>query len=158
MKALHELLQQPFFSPLDRAFAAFVERRQEVDEPLLPIAAAWVSHQLARGHVCLDLSCPPRVEEEEEVHPWTEDWPSLKEWHSAFQKHPMVGGPGDFKPFLLEENRLYLQRYGRCEHSLVDELPVLLVEGNSENRNVHRLRPPAPTPQVSARITNDHFQ
>ncbi|MDX1467356.1 MAG: exodeoxyribonuclease V subunit alpha, partial [Halomonas sp.] len=47
---------------LDRAFAAFLHREAKEENgvseasPLLLLAAALASHQLGRGHVCLDLT------------------------------------------------------------------------------------------------------
>lgn len=135
MKTIHDILQQPGFSPLDRVFAKFIARRQKDNSILLPLAAAWVSRQLARGHVCLDLSRTPRTEPGEES-----EWPSLDEWKMALQNNTLVGTSDEFKPFLLEGHRLYLQRYRRYEYQLASEIlrrgaqrpsfnPVLLRDG-----------------------------
>jgi len=43
------------FSPLDRAFAAFLARRQPATDPRHVWLAALASHQFGRGHACLDL-------------------------------------------------------------------------------------------------------
>ena len=41
---------------LDRAFAEFLDRHLARPSPLLLVGAALASHQLGRGHVCLDLA------------------------------------------------------------------------------------------------------
>ena len=42
--------------PLDLAFTRFLHRQQPDTDGLVLLAAALASHQLGRGHVCLDLA------------------------------------------------------------------------------------------------------
>lgn len=119
---------------LDRAFAAFLAREVPQADPLLVLAAALASHQLGRGHVCLDLratladasfvlSLPPDDE-------WSEpgerpQLPSLflagldlPRWQAAL-RHPLLvgGGPGA-TPLVLAGARLYLRRYWQYERDV----------------------------------------
>lgn len=47
---------QGWLRPLDRAFAAFCARRRPEVTPAALLGAALVSHQVGRGHVCLDVA------------------------------------------------------------------------------------------------------
>ena len=48
--------QHGWLRALDAAFAAFLVREVSDAPPLLILAAALASHQLGRGHACLDLA------------------------------------------------------------------------------------------------------
>ena len=47
--------ERDWLRPLDVAFADFLWREVPDAPPLLILAAALASHQLGRGHACLDL-------------------------------------------------------------------------------------------------------
>ncbi|TXG87734.1 MAG: exodeoxyribonuclease V subunit alpha [Zoogloea sp.] len=117
---------------LDAAFARFLFREAGAAPPLLILAAALASHQLGRGHACLDLadvlgdpgfalSLPPegRVEEEGGVPP---PLPaavlagvSLADWRAALVHEQLVGsGPGS-TPLVCVGRRVYLRRYWQYE-------------------------------------------
>jgi exodeoxyribonuclease V alpha subunit len=117
---------------LDAAFARFLFREAGAAPPLLILAAALASHQLGRGHACLDLadvlgdpgfalSLPPegRVEEEGGVPP---PLPaavlagvSLADWQAALVHEQLVGsGPGS-TPLVCVGRRVYLRRYWQYE-------------------------------------------
>ncbi|TDR53282.1 DNA helicase/exodeoxyribonuclease V alpha subunit [Halomonas ventosae] len=117
---------------LDRAFAAFLAREvPDAPAPLL-LAAALASHQLGRGHVCLDLertlaepdlalSLPPEGDSLEEPPPRPSqllDELALADWQEALT-HPLVvgHGPGN-TPLVLDGTRLYLRRYWHHERSI----------------------------------------
>ena len=96
---------------LDAAFAAFLAREEPAAPPLLILAAALASHQLGRGHACLDLahtlndpgfalSLPPEgaADSVEPVPLPAEvlDGVSLADWQQALRYPPLVGdGAGD---------------------------------------------------------------
>ncbi|MBL8453599.1 MAG: exodeoxyribonuclease V subunit alpha, partial [Zoogloea sp.] len=48
--------RQGWLRALDAAFARFLFREAGAASPLLILAAALASHQLGRGHACLDLA------------------------------------------------------------------------------------------------------
>lgn len=119
---------------LDRAFAAFLSQEAPQADPLLILAAALASHQLGRGHVCLDLratladasfvlSLPPDDEwNESEERP---QLPSLflagldlPRWLAALH-HPLLVGQGaGATPLVLAGPRLYLRRYWQYERDV----------------------------------------
>ncbi|EGV17068.1 exodeoxyribonuclease V subunit alpha [Thiocapsa marina] len=119
---------------LDVAFADFL-RREVPDAPsLLILAAALASHQLGRGHACLDLeatlkdptfalSLPPEGADTAETD--TPPHPAevlggltLHDWQAALDHLDLVGrGVGD-TPLVLNGPRLYLRRYWRYEQAV----------------------------------------
>ncbi|TFH85073.1 exodeoxyribonuclease V subunit alpha [Billgrantia azerbaijanica] len=121
---------------LDRAFAAFLKREVSEASPRLLLAAALASHQLGRGHVCLDLaqtlatpdlalSLPPEGDSLEDPPPLPSRVMAgldLDAWRAALDQPELVGtGPGS-TPLVLagsrERPRLYLRRYWQHEQDI----------------------------------------
>ena len=118
---------------LDLAFASFLAREAPAAPPLLILAAALASHQLGRGHACLDLahtladpgfalSLPPEgADSSAEPLPLPAevlDGVSLAGWQQALQHPPLVSdGAGD-TPLVRAGTRLYLRRYWQYEQSV----------------------------------------
>jgi len=139
--------------PLDAAFAGFLRREVPDANPWLILAAALASHQLGRGHVCLDLaaaledsgfalSLPPEGASEDDLA--DTDLPArvlggtdLAAWIAALDDRRLVGdGPGD-APLVLRGSRLYLRRYWEYERSVREGIDLRL----------------ARTPEVSATLS-----
>lgn len=134
---------------LDRAFAAFLAREvPDAPAPLL-LAAALASHQLGRGHVCLDLaqtlaepdlalSLPPEGDSLEDPPPR----PSallgelaLADWQAALT-HPLIVGDGPGStPLVLDGTRLYLRRYWHHERSIQQHIAAKLEGDASDARD-----------------------
>lgn len=121
--------------PLDAAFANFLWR-EEPDAPAwLIFAAALTSHQLGRGHACLDLaatldnpaivlSLPP-----EGTFLFETDNPvqlpgemlaglSLPQWKTALSHPSLVSAGAGDTPLVLVGSRLYLRRYWQYEQEV----------------------------------------
>ncbi|MEX0450676.1 exodeoxyribonuclease V subunit alpha [Spiribacter sp. 218] len=124
---------------VDLALARFIHgQRAGVDEALL-LAAALASHQLGRGHVCLDLpaaladpgsvlSLPPQdragtTAEADIPAPATVlGGLDLAGWQRALDDPAVVGdGPGS-TPLVRVGHRLYLRRYWQYEQQVIDGL------------------------------------
>jgi len=132
--------------PLDRAFAAFLQDQVAEAPPLLLLAAALASHQLGRGHVCLDLektlsdpdrmlSLPPDGDPAHRGHAHSglagvldESPPprpgdclrglTLARWTAALEPSALVTtGPGA-TPLVFTGQRLYLRRFWACEQQI----------------------------------------
>ncbi len=140
---------------LDIRFARFLHTEQPDAPGLLLLAAALTSHQLGRGHVCLDLAAtlsgphgvldlPPesRLGDAELKPPTPAEVlrnVGLSAWEAAL--HPAIVSDGDsVTPLVYERGRLYLYRYWRYEQHVAagisarlqapldaDELPVARV-------------------------------
>ena len=125
--------QHGWLRALDAAFASFLVREVSDAPPLLILAAALASHQLGRGHACLDLaltlqdpgfalSLPPEgADSAAEPLPLPAavlDGVSLADWQQALQ-HPQLVSSGDGEtPLVFVGNRLYLRRYWQYEQSV----------------------------------------
>ncbi|MFC4259728.1 exodeoxyribonuclease V subunit alpha [Marinobacter lacisalsi] len=164
-KLLASWQEQDWIRPLDREFACLIrtlsEEQGEHPEPLLILLAALVSHQVGRGHVCIDLeallgnagetlSLPP----EEATAPTPPNQPpalprpdQLLERVSQDQCQGVLGAAcaasngGQATPLVLDNNRLYLRRFWRYEQRIAEGIR-------------HRLEQPSPmadTTSVEAR-------
>ncbi|MBD3896449.1 exodeoxyribonuclease V subunit alpha [Halomonas sp. ML-15] len=123
---------------LDRALAVFLQREVNDASPLLLLAAALASHQLGRGHVCLDLaqtlaspdlalSLPPEGDDLSDPPPLPSDVLAgleLATWRAALN-HPLLiadgNAPGNTPLVRAEHNgntRLYLRRYWQYEQDI----------------------------------------
>ncbi|HSV80510.1 MAG TPA: exodeoxyribonuclease V subunit alpha [Ramlibacter sp.] len=118
---------------VDAVFAAFLAREAADADPMLLLAAALASHQLGRGHVCLDLDAVlhdpaatlalPPEQAPAAAQPVTTPAQllagfDLARWRAALRHPRLVGeGPGD-TPLVLAGPRLYLRRYWQHEQSV----------------------------------------
>ncbi|CBV41369.1 exodeoxyribonuclease V subunit alpha [Halomonas elongata] len=129
---------------LDRAFADFLRREVSEASPALLLAAALASHQLGRGHVCLDLaltletpdlalSLPPEGDSLEEPPPLPSQVMAgldVATWRAALHQPELVGdGPGA-TPLVLdgdaERPRLYMRRYWQHEQDIHSRISTRL--------------------------------
>lgn len=117
---------------VDAAFAGFLWREAPDAPPLLILAAALASHQLGRGHVCLDLaatladptlalSLPPEGAEPSDAV----ELPGqvllgvqLRQWLEALGDSRLVGDGVGATPLVLVAQRLYLRRYWQYEQDV----------------------------------------
>lgn len=98
--AAHETSQT---EELDLHFARLMVRLDGRNEPALEAAARTVSAWRSGGHICLPLET------------LAGGFPQLRE---VLQSSPVVGAPGDWKPLILDADRLYLHRYWQYEQGL----------------------------------------
>jgi exodeoxyribonuclease V alpha subunit len=143
MKALlSRWAEQGWLRALDAAFADFLQREAPDAPPLLILAAALASHQLGRGHACLDLgdtlhdpgfalSLPPEGAGESdgvELPPLPADvldGLTVAQWLAALEYPLLVGGgPGGESdgntPLVRVGQRVYLRRYWQYERDVQD--------------------------------------
>ena len=126
--------ERDWLRPLDVAFAEFLCREAPDASPLLILAATLASHQLGRGHVCLDLeatlknptfalSLPPEDAETRDDDPPPRPAEvlaglTLPDWQAALV-YPDLVGPGlGATPLVLAGPRLYLRRYWDYEQAV----------------------------------------
>jgi exodeoxyribonuclease V alpha subunit len=123
---------------VDAAFARFLAREVPHAHALLVLAAALASHQLGRGHACLDLvatlrdpalalSLPPEGltaragdDDEETVVPPSKVLAdvTLERWQAALADAALVGGGKGSTPLVVVGTRLYLRRYWQYEQNV----------------------------------------
>ncbi|RYY95687.1 MAG: exodeoxyribonuclease V subunit alpha, partial [Comamonadaceae bacterium] len=151
-------VQAGWLRPLDHAFAGFLAREAPDADPLLLLAAALASHQLGRGHVCLDLAAtladaaetlaiPPEDETDAPEAPLAVTPATLlagvrlPRWQAALRHPRLVGdGPGS-SPLVLVGARLYLRRYWQHERSVRDAIAQrLALPDTLPGASLHGLR------------------
>ncbi|WP_083006447.1 exodeoxyribonuclease V subunit alpha [Halomonas sp. GT] len=131
---------------LDRALVRFLAAEAPDAPALLLLAAALASHQLGRGHVCLDLnatlnapdfalSLPPEGDDLTDPPPLPSDvlaTLTLSEWQAALH-HPLLTseGPGNTPLVVVtthsgSDTRLYLRRYWQYEQTLHQQIATRL--------------------------------
>ncbi|WP_325436381.1 exodeoxyribonuclease V subunit alpha [Pseudomonas nitroreducens] len=152
MKSTTEMLEligrwaeRGWLRELDRAFANFLVERAPDAHPLLILAAALASHQLGRGHVCLDLdatladsrfalSLPPEgdsAKDAPELPGVLLDGFDLDGWRAVLNDPRLVGdGPGE-TPLVLSGRRLYLRRYWQYEREVRAGIDQRLKQGEA---------------------------
>ncbi|OHV12367.1 exodeoxyribonuclease V subunit alpha [Kushneria phosphatilytica] len=139
--AIDELLDQwvemQWLRPLDAHLARFLSEHEPTMSPLVRLSIALVSHQLGRGHVCLDLeqaltdadavlSLPPQERSvraadgmgviETPAHVLARlGVSSVGLWTEQLAASPLIGDGRASTPLVLEQQRLYLYRFWRCE-------------------------------------------
>src|ERR1700712_4917860 len=95
------------FNDIHQQFAEYF-----ATEPLKPYAYL-LSKKLAEGHICIDLNKPQELNEQ--LPPY---YKNIENNNKVLKSLKLVASDGtDRKPFVLFQNRLYLQRYFRYETS-----------------------------------------
>lgn len=118
--------QIQFRSSVHYHFASFFE-----DKPLAPFAYL-VSKKLADGHICLSLD--QLSDEVENIH--DPEWKAILENYSGFPKSRFVAdGEAADQPFVLQENRLYFQRYFLYEKQIAEKINQLACTPANELAN-----------------------
>lgn len=131
---------------LDQAFVLFLHELEPSASPLVLLAAALASHQLGRGHVCLDLqatldnsrfalSLPPDTAAQGSgaTEPTPLPLPSellaqvnLLQWQTLLQASALVAVQGKASqggtPMVLQGDRLYLRRYWQYEQDVAQAI------------------------------------
>jgi exodeoxyribonuclease V alpha subunit len=122
--------------PLDRAFAQFLRAHHPPGDPDVLLAAALTSHQLGRGHVCLEpaaaladpegmLALPPEDGPGETLLPRPSQ--ALAEltpaaWTRALRQSPLVADGVADTPLVFDAGRLYLRRYWQYQRQVARDL------------------------------------
>ncbi|MES1937285.1 exodeoxyribonuclease V subunit alpha [Salinisphaera hydrothermalis] len=114
---------------LDLALAHWA-RRHGADR-LVARAFALASWAVAQGHTCLALDAIPTS---------LMSAANQAELPTALAASDLVGEPGEIKPLILENDRLYLQRYHAYETKLAERLREL-ISAEPNPVNVDTLKP-----------------
>jgi exodeoxyribonuclease V alpha subunit len=111
------------FSSFDLHFADFLYKLDNTNNPLVYISAFLTSSALRDGHTCFDLSQLAEKKFTYNELPFSIDlFPSIPLWCDTLLCCKIVGKPGDYKPLIIDNNRLYLHRYWNYEQKLVKAL------------------------------------
>jgi exodeoxyribonuclease V alpha subunit len=113
------LLRQHGFSELACQFAAFIDRKEQGEQPVISLTAGLLTEAMAQGHVCLNLAhLPETLQTMADLLPG-----SIEDWQAALKAGKSVGEPGEYKPLILtDEGLLYLYRYWLDERDVADAI------------------------------------
>ena len=155
---LEEWVARGWLRSLDHAFVSFLQKQEpESSDPVL-LAAALVSHQLGRGHGCLDLqstldrpeetlSLPPEAEEKvaNTIKPSTLlHKVSLQSWLQCLLHCPLIAPGKGNTPLVIENKKLYLRRYWQYTQQIAQTV-------------LHRLQHETPQPDNLEERLDRHF-
>ena len=118
------LLDNSDISPLSYFFACFIAEHSATEiDSLLAYSAALVSQNNTSGDVCVELSKYTNrpLFSSERIAP--DDMPcgiELHKWRQALLESTCVGSAGEETPLILEDDRLYLNRYWRYESGIAE--------------------------------------
>ena len=126
---LDELRDLEVLLPADVHVTDTVVRLTGGHDPASQLAIALAVRAPRLGHVCLDLDRIVRVGLAAEGHERIDvELPDLEPWLTAIAAAPSVRRSDEDRvsPLVLDDGRLYLDRYWRYEQRLVDGLRALL--------------------------------
>lgn len=104
-------------SALDRAFAAFLQQRQPSADARHAWLAALTSHQMGRGHACLDLQA--LAEEPAPLLGWEAPALAALPARLAEAAASLPWARGEASPLVLADQRLYLRRAHAAEQAIL---------------------------------------
>ncbi len=144
---LDQWVDRGWLRALDVALVRFLHEEASDAPAAVLLAAALVSHQLGRGHVCLDvqrtleqpadtLAIPPERSQSPELPtiPQPEDvlnGLTPQAWCTLLQRTDLVDDGSGRAPLVLRGHRLYLQRYWRDERDVERALKSRMADGST---------------------------
>jgi exodeoxyribonuclease V alpha subunit len=122
--------------PLDNAFVMFLNKQEPDAPPLVLLGAAFASHQLGRGHICLDLvgvlkdpdatlSLPPEGKTDGELFLKPSEVLcdiTEEKWKQSLGASSLVGTDTGNTPLVIYQGRLYLRRYWHYTQRVAQEI------------------------------------
>ncbi|MCW6543332.1 exodeoxyribonuclease V subunit alpha [Yersinia ruckeri] len=124
IRLLEQAVSDKLLRPLDVQFARMIARD---DEPLMQLAAAYLSAETGAGHVCLSLDRlhPDRLFGGRQPLLAQSLWqaagkPELVQWQAGLRASDAVSDGSLPTPLVLQQDRLYLQRMWQCEGEVAE--------------------------------------
>lgn len=119
-KQFDRLEEQDILSGADIAFSRFLEEHDREAPPEVLLAGCLTSYYFRQGNVCLLLEEVADQSLFEEAKDGAKmQGPELSDWVEKLTRSPLTGGPGAFKPLILDAgNRLYMHKLWHYEQGL----------------------------------------
>lgn len=106
----------------DHYFARFIASTCTHDTELVYQCALLLCTALRQGHTCLNFSNLSLINTLFPALPLPPLLHTPEKLKARLLTQPPVGSPGEYKPLIFEDTRLYLYRYWRYEHNLAASL------------------------------------
>lgn len=122
---IKNLRDQNIFSDLDIQFVKFISSLSNQTNDGLLLGAALASYFTSNGSSCVDLSKLAAQYFPLESEPVDIErilCPNLVSWEQDLKSCSIVGEAGDYKPLILDKQRLYLYRYWYYEQQLAADI------------------------------------
>lgn len=110
--------KRELISDLEKEFVRFLLQLDENLPEQVIFAAAACIHAQKNGHLCFDLNNSPEWLFEDEKSGIEFNEARLNAWKQALESCNLVSKDGSLQPLVLENGRLYLQRYWSYEEEL----------------------------------------
>lgn len=127
------LVDDGLLSSIHHAFAEMIQKFDRDAPPSVSLAAAIVSEQLARGHICFDLKEAANIVFEKPAGDGSityDNWPDMDQWPASLRECPAVTSREsdddaldlDCPLVLNQKHQLYLARYWFYQQRLARNL------------------------------------
>lgn len=152
LKYLQDLWKDDLIGLFELEFARFLTRNYPETRKEALYCCLLAVHDQLNGNICTDIS---NIKESPLFEVFNMNNYRPDELISFLKKEEYVGIPGDYKPFVLNDNRLYLHKYWNFENELVewliekikvdaDKLPAQLIDtdeffGNTEDGDFQKV-------------------
>ena len=101
---INDIVNSGIYSPINLYFAKYItDIAQTQNNSYIFLACAETSRHLSNGHVCVDLL---KISQKPINNNLV--YPNFKNWISNIKNSKVVGNCGEYKPLILDNNKLYL--------------------------------------------------
>lgn len=114
-KHIQELKQEGELGLFELQFAKFIANQESNPDNILISCAVLVASDQLSGNICTDLNELENSVLASKLHLKTKSPDEIKK---TLTSSLSVGTPGDFKPIILENNKLYLHKYWSYEEEI----------------------------------------
>lgn len=114
-KHIQELKQEGELGLFELQFAKFIANQESNPDNILISCAVLVASDQLSGNICTDLNELENSVLASKLHLKTKSPDEIKK---TLTSSLSVGAPGDFKPIILENNKLYLHKYWSYEEEI----------------------------------------
>ncbi len=109
------------FTAFDHHLADFICKLDKEYNDIVYLSVAALSSTLRSGNICLDLNLISSVEVTlvTERHSFS-SFPDASTWIDVLRQSDVCGKPGDYKPLIIDNTRLYFYRRWHDEHQVAE--------------------------------------
>ncbi len=114
-----DIINSGTYSSLNLYFAKYItEISNEQENPYVFLACAETSRHLSNGHVCVELA----EISQKQIGNNNLFYPNYKDWILSIKKSKVVGTAGEYRPLILDNNKLYLHKFWVYETHIVNSI------------------------------------